>query len=170
MTTVHYAPIKVEYINPFLKATCHVFKTMLSCDLVRGKPYIKTGVTPDHDVSGVIGLSGKAVGAVALSVSRNVAISATEAMLGERPSDIDGDVIDVVGELANMIAGNAKAQLEQLEMSIGLPNVIIGDHHTVAFPSGSTPIGIPFECAWGPVGVDVGLCVRAEPAELAAAK
>ena len=95
-----------------------------------------------------------------LSLSREVALGATEAMLGEHHTEINADVVDVVGELTNMIAGSAKAKLEQFAMSISLPNVVIGKNHSVAFPTGVTPFGIPFTTKWGEVCIDVGLCEK----------
>jgi chemotaxis protein CheX len=161
--TQRYAPVKVEYINPFLLSAVSVFQTMLSCKLTRGELYLKGHHQPDHEISGIIGLSGKAVGTVVLSLSREVALSAAEAMLQERHLEIDADVVDVVGELTNMIAGTAKSKLEQFAMSISLPNVVIGKNHTVAFPTGVTPIGIPFASPWGAVCVDVGLVEKMAP-------
>ena len=157
-----YAPVNVDCINPFLTAAVNVFQTMLSCELKRGKPYLHDGGQPAHEVSGVIGLSGKAVGTVVMSVGRDVAMKATEVMLGEAPPDMNADVADTVGELTNMIAGSAKAQLAQFEMSISLPSVIMGRHHTVMFPTDTKPINIPFDSAWGPVCVQVGLYEKCE--------
>ena len=155
---VKYSPVKVEHINPFVIATVTAFRTMLDCELKRGELYTKGHRQPNHEISGLIGLSGKATGTVALSLPREVAISITETMLGERPETLNSDVVDANGELTNIIAGSAKRKLEQFAMTQSLPNVILGKNHTVAFPSGATPIGIPFECKWGSVCVDVGLC------------
>jgi chemotaxis protein CheX len=155
--------MKVEFINPFVTAAVTVFRTMLMCELTRGQIQLKEHSQPDHEISGVIGLSGRAVGTVVLSISREVAISATEAMLGERPDGLNADVVDAIGEVTNMIGGSAKAELEQFAMTLSLPNVISGKNHTVAFPSGATPISIPFTCEWGSVCLDVGLCEVMEP-------
>ena len=76
--------MKVEYINPFLASTISVFDTMLNCKLERGDPYLKNGTQPQHEVSGVIGLSGKAQGTVVLGLSREAALDAAEALLQER--------------------------------------------------------------------------------------
>mgnify|MGYP002624902863 CR=1 FL=1 len=153
-----YSSIRAEYVNPFLTSAAHVFRTMLNCELRRGTPYLKRDADTDLEISGIIGLSGEAVGAVVLSMARSVALEATAAMLGEMPPDLDEDVVDAVGELTNMIAGNAKAKLEELRVSISLPSVIIGLNHSVSFPSGATPIGIPLTSDWGNLCVEVGLC------------
>ena len=158
--TTKYAPVRVEYINPFVTSAVKVFATMLDCHLERGQLYLKGNSQPDFEISGVIGLSGNASGTVVLSLGRDTAIQAAATMLGEQPTELDADVVDAIGELTNMVAGSAKAQLEQFEMSLSLPSVIIGKNHSVEFPSGVTPIGIPFECEWGSVCLDVGLCEK----------
>jgi chemotaxis protein CheX len=149
--------MKVEYINPFLSAMISVFDTMLGCTLTRYELYVKESVQPEHEISGIIGLSGRAKGAIVLSLCREAALSATEALLGERPLDINSDVADAVGEITNIVAGNAKSKLEHLNMSVSLPTVIIGKCHTIEFPKNTTPICIPFDSKWGPVTAMVGL-------------
>ena len=160
--------MKVEYINPFVASTRSVFATMLGCEITRGAPFSKEDHHPQHEISGVIGLSGKARGTVVLSLERNVALAATEALLGERPEDVNADVVDAVGELTNMIAGGAKAKLEQLELTVSLPSVITGKSHTVDFPSQAVRIGIPFESQWGTLLVEVGLVEQQAKAPVAA--
>lgn len=159
--------MKVEYINPFVKAVLSVFSTMVHCDLTRGEPYAKGDFQPVHEVSGIIGLSGKAKGTVVLSLDREAAMRATEAMLGERPLFINADVTDAVGELTNMIAGNAKAYLEQYALSVSLPTVITGRGHCIEFPKNTPAICIPFDCEWGTVTVQVGLVELEAPVVVA---
>ena len=159
--TAACASITADCINPFVTSAVNVFRTMANCEIRCGKPFLVSGQQSEHDVSGVIGLSGKARGTVVLSLGGPVALKVTEAMLGESPAEINGDVIDAVGELTNMIAGSAKAQLEHLQMTLSLPNVIVGRDHKIAFPGDVTPIGVPFDCAWGPLCVQFGL---SEPA------
>jgi chemotaxis protein CheX len=161
--------MKVEYINPFLTSTILVFDSMLHCKLERGTPYLKNGTQPQHEVSGMIGLSGKAQGTVVLGLSREAAISAAEVLLQERPLEINGDVTDAVGELVNIIAGGAKAKLEHLELSVSLPTVITGKAHCIEFPRKVTPICIPFTSAWGEITVEVGLYEVTADEPLAAA-
>ncbi len=149
--------MKVEYINPFLTSAIAAFDTMLGCPLTRGTPHIKSDAQPAHEVSGVIGLSGRARGTVVLSLSREAALNATAVLLQEQPAEINADVADAVGELTNIIAGGAKAKLDHLDMSVSLPTVITGKSHSVEFPKTVTPICIPFESEWGRITVEVGL-------------
>ena len=149
--------MNVSYINPFITATTNVFKTVLDCDIERQRLSLKESSAPSFEVSGVIGLSGKAAGAVVLSVSLPVAFKLVEVMLDVRVHEINSDVVDAVGELTNMIAGGAKTSLSHYELSISLPTVFTGRSRSIEFPRNVCPLSIFFETPWGPMAVEVGL-------------
>jgi chemotaxis protein CheX len=110
-----------------------------------------------HSVSGIVGLSGKGVGTIVVSMERPAAIKAAETMLMmDGLTEVDNDVLDVVGELTNMICGNAKAKLAQFHLNISLPNVLCGDDCWLHFPQNSHPISIPFKCPWGLLALQIG--------------
>jgi chemotaxis protein CheX len=155
--------MRAEYINPFISSLSNTFRTMLSLDVTRGEMWLKQDNAPLHEISGVIGLSGKAVGSVVLSLSAELAMRAASHMLMAEIGEINDDVTDAVGELANMVAGAAKAELEELDMSVSLPNVITGTNYHVRFPSEVKPICIAFASEWGPMVLEVGLTQAAVP-------
>ncbi|UUO04599.1 chemotaxis protein CheX [Blastopirellula sp. J2-11] len=151
--------MQVEYINPFIRSMTNTFDTMLGCQIKRGSLVLVQDFKGSYDVCGVIGLSGRAQGVVVVNLSQSVAIQAAAAMLMMEPSEFDGlndDVVDAVGEIANMVAGAAKAELEEFELSISLPNVVVGSPPDIRFPSEVHAIAIPFECPWGPMSLKVG--------------
>ena len=149
--------MKVEHVHPFLASAISTFDVMLKCKLTPREPFVRPSCEPEHEVSGVIGLTGRAKGAVVLNMCRNAAISASEALLGERPMEIDRDVTDAVGELTNIIAGNAKAKLEHLTLSVSLPAVFVGSKHALELPHRTDPVYIPFDSPWGYVALEVEL-------------
>jgi chemotaxis protein CheX len=149
--------VKAEHINPFLESTVEVFATMVGCKLTRGALSLSTDFQPKHDVSGIIGLSGKASGTVVISLDREVALTVTEKLLGDRPTTINADVIDAVGEFANMIAGRAKTNLQHLAMNLALPTVITGKNHVIRFGSSTQTICVPYVTEWGDISLEVGL-------------
>ena len=55
----------IRYINPFMSAVQHVFKTMLSVDADIGKPQAKKEVCRHTDVAAIMGYSGAATGTIA---------------------------------------------------------------------------------------------------------
>jgi len=149
--------MNVEFINPFLLATAAVFENMLSVEVRRQTPYVRKALEPQYAITGVIGLTGKATGTVAFSLPEEAALAITQRLLGERPAAINAQVTDAIGEVTNMIAGAAKARLAELELSLGLPTVVIGRDACIAFPSRAVPIAIPFDSDLGPLVVEVGI-------------
>ncbi|MBN2296265.1 MAG: chemotaxis protein CheX [Pirellulales bacterium] len=149
--------MKVEYINPFIKSIGNTFNTMLNCELKRGDIGYKPNTHPLYSVSGVIGLSGRAVGTVVLSLSKEVALKAATTMLLTEATEVNDEVLDAVGELTNIVAGGAKSELEEYQLAVSLPNVITGCNHEVHFPTNVRPICIPFDSNWGELSLEVGL-------------
>ncbi|MFQ5732652.1 MAG: chemotaxis protein CheX [Planctomycetaceae bacterium] len=146
----------VEFVNPFVTATTNVFHTMLECEITRDGLSLKNHTQPTYDLSGVIGLSGRVSGSVIVSVSREVAFGVVERLLGLEVNEITSEVTDSLGELTNIISGSAKAELAQYELSLGLPNVIVGRNHSIVFPGNVTPLNISFQSAFGPLCLEVG--------------
>lgn len=156
--------MRVEFINPFIVSLKNAFQTMLGCEARRGDVRLKQDKHAEHPISGIIGLSGLAVGTVVVSFSKQVALKAASTMLMSEATEVNDDVLDAVGELTNMVAGAAKAQLEQFQLMVSLPNVITGEAHEVHFPSDVIPFAISFDTDWGPVTLEVGLAPVPETA------
>lgn len=134
--------MNVNYINPFVIATQEVFKTMVHLPITLGKPYLRQSGDPKYDVSATIGISGAVTGSAILSFPLNVAVAVASGLAGAPSTELDQDAIDALGEVANMIAGSAKAKLPGGANKLSLPNVVLGQHR-VALPSGVPIIVIP---------------------------
>ncbi len=156
--------MRAEHINPFLRSVVDTFDKVLNCKVKRGEITLARQGGRDYPVSGVIGLTGKAVGTVVINLSEDVAIKAAATMLMTEIDELNAEVVDAVGELANMVAGQAKADLAEYDMSVSLPNVITGEGHDIRFPSNTQPITVPFETDFGPLQLVVGLEPVCEPA------
>ncbi len=156
--------MNVEHVNPFLSSVVTTFQTMLDCEAKRGEISLAVLGAKNYPISGVIGLSGKAVGIVVINLSEDVALKAASKMLMEEYTEINSDVIDAVGELANIVAGQAKAELEEYNLSVSLPSVITGKEHVINFPSNAQPICVPFKTDFGPLNLEVGFEEILEPA------
>jgi chemotaxis protein CheX len=149
--------VRAEYINPFLKASINLFKEYLGLQAVAGKPHL-LGDPQDLDlVSAIIGLAGDTRGAVVLSFSRETAIRIVSKMAGQEYKALSNEVLDGVGELINIIAGNAKQDLLDFRIEISLPGVITGNSYKIRWPEGIPVVAIPFTTELGPFSVNVSL-------------
>ncbi|MEQ1827120.1 MAG: chemotaxis protein CheX [Pirellula sp.] len=110
-----------------------------------------------YDCSGLIGVSGAVKGSIVVSVDQDVAFAAAEAFLGTRPTSINAEVIDMVGELTNMIAGAGKDRMGIAGVTLGLPTVITGKGHSVTFDHGAHVEILQFSSPHGPFTVEIGV-------------
>ena len=147
----------VAYVNPFISSTIETFKTMMKIDVMPGKPSLKVSAEPTHDVSGIIGLSGNAQGSISLSFPKIVALKSVSAMIGMEIKIVGPDVTDGIGEIVNIIAGHAKQNLTGYNLTISLPNVIVGKNHSIVTPSGTPCIVVPFTSSIGIFAMEVSL-------------
>lgn len=136
----------VELAKPFIKAAVDVLSTMAFIHPTVGKPYIKKNNVAAGDVSGMVGITGKQNGSVSLSFSKGCAVSIVKNMLGDEIDDIMQDVKDAVGELTNMISGQARAGLAEkgLVFEGSTPTVVMGDGHTISHIAKNPIMAIPF--------------------------
>lgn len=115
------------------------------------------GFMSKYDCSGFIGVSGPLQGSIVVSLDQDVAFAAAEAFLGSRPSAINAEVIDMVGELTNMIAGAGKDRIGIPGITLGLPTVITGKGHTVTFSNSAHVEILQFASPHGQLTVEIGV-------------
>jgi len=100
--------INAEYVNPFLEAASAVFKSIVGVDLKRGKLSIKESPEPSHEVAILIGITGSINGEVVYSMGYNMVYKIANSLApGLTEAQIKVEYKDIIGELANMITGNA---------------------------------------------------------------
>ena len=136
-----------QYIEPFIKVCKNVFSEFVNLKLEAKLPYFmeKDAVT-EWDISAIIGLTGEARGAVVISMKDELAIKLTAILTGKAHNILYADVVDAVGEIINIIAGNVKQELEEaFRLVISLPTIVKGKEHSINWPEGQARvICIPF--------------------------
>ncbi|WP_101760605.1 chemotaxis protein CheX [Oceanicoccus sp. KOV_DT_Chl] len=144
--------MNVKYINPLLESTITVLSTMAMVEVTAGKPMKKQGSNTMGDVTGMIDLSGKSTqGSLAISFSKPAILDITEKMLGEAVSSIDETVVDVVGEITNMITGSAKRIYSEqgMEFDLTLPSMLLGNDKPLNHKVKGDAIVLPFNTPAG---------------------
>lgn len=147
----------VKYINPFVSSICNTFETMCKLKVTIGKPELKTNDEPRTDVSSIIGFSGDAAGCVVIHFTFETASTVASAFAGIEITPEHPDFADAIGELANMVAGGAKAKFNGLNIGISLPNVIVGKDHNVSASKSSPRVVLPCETSAGSFFVEIGM-------------
>lgn len=138
--------IPVGFVNPFIAATLEALEVMAKVRPARGDPFVKTELVARGDISGVIGLAGEIRGSVAVTFPGDLAKKIYCNMVGEEPNGLGPEVQDAIGEVANMIAGGAKAELsrEGRGFRIAIPTIVVGQGHTIDQKGRGPCIVVPF--------------------------
>ena len=85
-------------------------------------------------------------------------------MLGEKLTEIDDTVTDLVGEITNMVTGGAKRLLSDIghDFDMATPTVIAGKNHEIHHHCNGRIIQIPFKSDKGAFYVEVSFEERKE--------
>jgi len=144
-------------IHPFVECTKNVFSMMLNWETELIGVFSNEKFMSKYDCSGLIGVSGALRGTIVVSLDQDVAFAAAEAFLGTKPLTIDEEVVDMVGELTNMIAGAGKDRIGIPGILLGLPTVIAGKGHSVWFDHGAHVEILQFSSPHGPLTAEIGV-------------
>jgi chemotaxis protein CheX len=139
--------MNAEFINPFITALLNVFSMMAQTELTPGKPQKKNDDVAGGDISGLIGMVGDNIqGSLSISFDEGLVFEVMHKMLGEKPTSMNADVKDMVGEITNMICGGAKNELSQkgYEFGMATPMVVSGKNHTVNHQVDGKKLMMPF--------------------------
>ncbi len=141
----------VKIINHFLSATVKVLKTMAFINAKPSKPYIKKGELATGDISSIVGLTGEKRGTVSISFEMKCIVKIVSNMLGEELVELKGETADGVGEIANMISGQARKNLEEVGYHFdgAIPSVFSGENHNIIHITDGPIIAIPFSTDFG---------------------
>lgn len=145
--------IKADFILPFIEATHEMFRLMLQQNLKRKEVYIKKNHVMFGDISGIVGLSGNTCGTSSISLPESLAIKCVGLMMDEETSEglPDSVVHDGVGEMINMVSGQARTSLASTPDAIEctLPTIISGRGHELFHREGTCNVSIIFETEEG---------------------
>jgi chemotaxis protein CheX len=146
----------VNYINPFIEAVDNVFSTMLSVRPKRAGVRVSANQNNTPSITSLVGMSGQVSGVVALRFPPETALKLAGRMLGSEMGAVNGEVVDAVSELVNMVAGSAKAKLHhEPPLQLGLPTVVEGNGYKLKYPSKSVWLEVSFTSDAGPFSMEV---------------
>jgi len=128
--------------NLFINSVSNYFKHLTEIDSDMKVPYLKEseGLVL-KDFTGMIGISGSRKGFVYISANREMFADLINMFIGiENPSE--EDILDMAGEISNVVAGNVRANLGANFM-ISVPTVFEGMPEELHIPENVSMYVIP---------------------------
>jgi len=151
--------MNVAFINPFIESTLRSLEMMAGIQAEKAGLELKEDLITTYDVSAIIGLTGETSGSIIISMPEVLACKLASNMLMEEITSINKNVEDAIGEIGNIVVGDARRALIQdgHSLNISIPTVVVGTGHKIS-RSGDVPcIAIPFTTDFGQFEVNVGL-------------
>ncbi len=139
---------EMRYLTPFIDNTIDVLKKMTSTEVVFRDVYFSKDFKIFGDISGIVGLSEKSEGTVALTFYWPIAQKIIARMMQVEEGRINAEYIhDGIGELVNMISGASKRSLAETpyHFEFSLPTVVVGSGHQLGHPEATSVAALIFD-------------------------
>lgn len=116
-----------------IEATQEIFSSMLMLEVTPGPASNAPHGPFRRSVTAMVGLAGSTKGLVAIHLGYEEAKAVTGSFLGMEVEEVDEDVRDAIGELANMLGGSIKSVLDEggSEIKLSIPSAISGEEYTI---------------------------------------
>lgn len=124
-----------------------IFKTMVGLDglLALAEP-AEPIATFRECISSLVGMGGAVCGIVSVHMPNGFAMKATGGMLGVEVQEMNEEVHDAIGEIANMIAGSFKFHFSKggADIMLSIPSIITGMDYVVSLGTNTEQIALRF--------------------------
>jgi chemotaxis protein CheX len=138
---LHATSISHDNWVPLLEmAAQEVFELMMGCELTAPPTVDDT----TFEITSMVGLAGQLCGVLSVRCDRKAAALMTSKMLGVEPDKVGPELLDALGEVCNMVAGNFKNKIAGLAEGCMLspPTVITGSDYSLHSQTDSPAIEV----------------------------
>ncbi|GAB4442960.1 MAG: hypothetical protein OHK0011_25290 [Turneriella sp.] len=148
--------MKDAELKHFVDSTLKYFQNATGSAATLGIPYVKK---PDEDLycdfTGIIGISGSRRGAIYVCTPRPLLVELAKVVTGQ--GEVSEEAVrDMVGELANTIAGNATQAFDR-NFQISVPVIIEGRPRSISIQLETPAFVLPAEWKGVRFSVIVGI-------------
>jgi chemotaxis protein CheX len=151
--------IEPHFLTELSAATTEVFRTMVFREVTAcARSESAAALQPGANVVATVAFAGKTSGLVAVYTTFEAATEITAAMLGIEPGQVDGELPDAIGELANMIAGSFRTRMAAVQgetWAISIPTVTVGKDFYTKYVSDVQRVVCPFQMGSREVRVEL---------------
>jgi chemotaxis protein CheX len=144
--------LRDKLLGPFCEAAITTLREMAGIEIALRSTYQKTGYRMFGDISAVLGLLGRSEGSLVLSFPEPTAEAIVKRILSQAEEELSpGIVRDCIGEISNVIAGQARGQLvgTPYEFALSTPTVISGTNHEIRHKPGAPCLVVAFSSELG---------------------
>ncbi|MFO8085051.1 MAG: chemotaxis protein CheX [Desulfobacterales bacterium] len=141
----------MDFYEKIIEVTKEIFESMIMLDVTPDQPLTEHVSKFTCSLSAMVGFAGFKQGNLVIHAPKEVAMGLTRDFLGIDINDINEDVQDAMGELANMIAGSLKPVISNngKNIELSLPSVVYGEQYSMTVIAKADWIIVPFTISHG---------------------
>jgi chemotaxis protein CheX len=150
--------IRQTFLGPFTSATKTTIKEMAGLDVEVSSVYQKRGYRMFGDISAVLGLVGQSEGSLVLSFPDATATRLVKRILADFDGNAEEGVVrDCIGEVANIVAGQARGPLANTpyHFTLSTPTIISGANHEIRHKPGAPCLVVAFTSELGDFALQI---------------
>jgi chemotaxis protein CheX len=148
--------MKAEYVNPVFKAVTEVFKAMLDIEVSRGTMGAVAGGKQEVDIQ--INVIGDVAGSILFQFPQDTTLNIVQIMSGMEIKELDSFVTSAMGEISNIISGNAASYLAKTNYHCDImPPQIAVTNAAVAPQFAPETLNIPLHTNIGDMNIYISL-------------
>ncbi|HHT36637.1 MAG: chemotaxis protein CheX [Candidatus Wallacebacter cryptica] len=153
--------MRVAYVEPFVRAARDVFKLMMDLEATRGELWACDELMPSKEASVAIGVTGDLLGSILYSFPKEMTLKMVEIMSGMAIEELDSFVASALGEVANIISGNAVTHLSNNNYNCNIvpPQIVLGKNVSLSMAS-KRALVVPMETRIGQFDIFITLSER----------
>lgn len=150
--------MRTEIFNAFIVAAGSVLSSEANVQIKRGQLGLERDSYVTDDVSVLVSLVGDVWGIAIISLSFNTAKSLVSHILGQEMDDFNELAQSGIGELGNVIVGQASTRLAEFgyKTDISVPTLIVGKGSRIS-TLGIDRVVVPLETELGTLRVNLAL-------------
>jgi chemotaxis protein CheX len=148
-----------DIVPKIVDATVEIFTGMVMMEISQDQEPTKELGPLKNSITGMVGLAGTHKGMLAVHFPNALALAITTSFLGMEVEEMNEDVQDAIGEIANMLGGNVKTILSDKgkDIQLSLPSTISGEEYRLMPQDEVDMVVIPFTAPAGTFHVELEL-------------
>ncbi len=129
-----------------IDSTQAVFDTMLMMPITPGISLSEKVYSFTSSISGMLGFAGEVQGMLTIHCPQEIGFAITSTLLGVDVDEVDEDVKDTIGEMANMILGGIKDGFvdQGIQINLAVPTVLAGRSYRISGMDDALWTTVPF--------------------------
>ena len=150
--------VRLELVAPFIEAAANVLKQETGETVGKGQIHRVRSPRTSGEVSALVAVTGTLAGIAIYSMSIETARAIASSMIGEPVAEFDDMAQSAIGELANVITGQAGIRLERNGYTTDMspPALLVGAGSSIA-TFDLTRLVVPLVLSGGEFNIDIAV-------------